>query len=102
MRAPAHLFSVGMLLALVVLSAAQGIGKRFTSPKTSDRAPSRMSFGQLLCSEILPVLCTVLYPRGAQRPQVDEGVDSAETACSHTFCQGSLGSISIPMSLCPL
>lgn len=56
----------------------------------------------MLCSEILPVLCTVLDPGALRRPQVDEGVGGTDTACRHTSCQGHRGSTSIPMNPCLL
>lgn len=61
MRAPDCLFSVGMLLAVVVLPAAQRIMEWITGPKTSDRAPRApglMYSGH--CSALKFPLCCVL------------------------------------------
>lgn len=61
MRAGAVLFLVGMLLAVVVLSAAQGIREGIASPSVSDATPRAlglMSSGQ--CSAPRFSLCCAL------------------------------------------
>lgn len=91
MRVRAVLFSVAVLLAMLVVSAAQRTREGITSPRVLDwtLAPRPHEFWSLLCSKIPPMPCTALAPGSGRRPQVDQGVGGNHAAHSHTSCEGS-------------
>lgn len=100
MRVRAVLFSVGVLLAMLVVSAAQRTREGITSPRVLDGtlAPRPHEFWSLLCSEIPPVPCTALAPgRGRGHRWMKGWV--ATMLPTATLPVKEAGSVSIPTSL---
>lgn len=67
-----------------LLSGNEGANHQPQCVRYDTQGPGPCAFWPLLCSQILPVPCTVLAPTGAGRPQIDEGVGGMDAACSHT------------------